>query len=215
MHERSVSSKMELLMLAEANLAAGTPETDASIEAYGRVEPTNAAMLATLARIQRGELDDATTRVETTVQLLQRDPWISLEILRRFMGSVRAIADNAPNFAPRLLAALDKPFSVYLLEADRLRTRLHIQTVVGPSTRCAEVFEPYGKNVPWEGPVLAFRNLCYEKTGHIQGPLAKAELIDFASHAETPFWPTTGGHAAPADDSPQPVPAASEATVTH
>ena len=79
----------------------------------------------------------------------------------------------------QLLAALEQPFAVSLLEELRWRTRARIASDLGDVAACVDAYELFEPHAPWEGKFLLARFRCYEQARHALMEAAKRDVQRF------------------------------------
>jgi len=89
------------------------------------------------------------------------------------------LAAGRPNLAPRVFSALDAPFSVYILDVDRLGALLRVAQGLPLATHCRAALEPLEPHIPWSLDALLYRRNCYEAIGDPRVGRARRDLDEY------------------------------------
>jgi hypothetical protein len=92
------------------------------------------------------------------------------------------IAQQEPQHAPKLYAAISEPFAVFLFNERRRATRCLLAQQIGPSPTAVAIFE-LEPHVPWDEQFLTVRRKAYVETNHPLAAKARRDLVDFLSKA--------------------------------
>lgn len=143
------------------------------------------AVLARLAARQ-GRAEEAVHLLERALIGLRTDPWPLYFLMERAMKLTQALGEEKPEFAPRLLAALDEPFSTLIFEEYRMELLVGLASRIGPE-RAAVYIERYEPNVLWTREFLEYRLLSYRAVKHPALALANRQLLQFIRNASPRF----------------------------
>jgi spermidine synthase len=187
----------DIAELALALAEGGDPAAEPWIERLRAYRATDAEILRGLSAWRRGDVDGAVLLLQQGFVACRTDPWVFQIIVQTAMRVAVDIASQDPAKGDLLFAALEQPFAVYVLQAERLTVRAMLDDAMG-GKRCVEtlsVVEPHG---PWTAKGLARRRHCYAAAHHPLAERADAELDEFLSHEPLPFDTDLPGMAAPA-----------------
>jgi hypothetical protein len=183
---RAPDAGTELTMVTEALVQAMDPAAQESIEKLAASQPTEAASLRARYHWRLGNLQEAAKDLELTYQRYREDPWPLPFMMRRSLSVAADIAARDPSLAPRLYEALVQPFSLRLLEDERVAALLGVASYVS-FEKYAEALSSIEPNVPWERALLSRRAQAYEKTRHPLAARAQRDLELFLKREPRPF----------------------------
>jgi spermidine synthase len=183
---RAPDAGTELTMVSEALVQAMDPAAQESIEKLAASQPTEAASLRARYHWRQGNLQEAVKDLELTYQRYREDPWPLPFVMRRSLSVAADIAARDPSLAPRLYDSLAQPFSLRLLEDERVAALLGIASYVS-FEKYAEALAGIEPNVPWERAILSRRAQAYEKTRHPLAARARRDLDRFQEREPRPF----------------------------
>jgi len=183
---RAPDAGTELTMVTEALVQAMDPSARESIEKLAASQPTEAASLRARYHWRQGNLQEAVKDLELTYQRYREDPWPLPFVMKRSLLVAADIAAREPSLAPRLYEALAQPFSLRLLEDERVAALLVVASYVS-FEKYAEALSGIEPNVPWERPLLSRRAQAYEKIRHPLAARARRDLELFLKREPRPF----------------------------
>ncbi|HKU44881.1 MAG TPA: fused MFS/spermidine synthase, partial [Polyangiales bacterium] len=172
---------IEQLALAEILAYQGQqPEFDAAVQAVATEQPTLAAAMRGVWLLNHGLHREGVDALTQALVQYRSDPWPLPGQMTRVLAHLQAMAPADPERVPHWVQTLSAPFSVFVNESARVRTRINIAFTLGPQNPvCIEVFgamEPY---VPWMEAVLDYRAKCYQAHGNALKETAAADLARF------------------------------------
>jgi predicted membrane-bound spermidine synthase len=170
-------SPLDTLLVGECLAAQSDPRTPAYVAGLRAADPVEADLLLGIWNVAAGHPADAAARLAAGFEAARAWPWTHRPLLRRAMLLTIRLAREEPAVASGLYAALARPFSVRLLEEDRLRARIDIARSAGRDDLCTDALAPFEGHIPWEDRFLAYRAACYQRTGN---PLRDEALDDLA-----------------------------------
>lgn len=177
----------ELAHVAEALADNGDDAAIALAETHRAQEPIEADAILARLFVRKGRHGDAAAALERAFLAYRRNPWPLLEVTRHALDTAAEVVAADRSYAPRLFAALEKPFANLLRNEWRLQRRLSIAAEMG---RCSPAmmtaladFEPH---VPWQRHVLALRATCYSGEARDR---AKDDLAKFDAAAPPALMP--------------------------
>jgi predicted membrane-bound spermidine synthase len=170
------ASLLEQWMDAEIRADRGEPDAELALADKNLLRgPTTDAILATLSWRQK-KWSEASRALLSMLDRLRDDPWPLLPPVERAMGLTLDLAARQPPMAVRLSHAIGQPFSVAMLEEQRLAMALDVAVFRLPSSDdCARILATLEPNVPWTASFLGARSHCYEQLKH---PLAYTAAED-------------------------------------
>jgi spermidine synthase len=177
----------ELAMVASALAEGGDERALPYIERLRTVEPVEAAVAAALLLWHQQRIPETARLLEMALRGYHHDPWPLPQIMRRAlrlavdMGSVDKAAGE------RLLAQLETPFAVSMLEDRRLRDALALAELVGFERHCRGLLAAWEPYFPWAEDALRLRVRCYERTGDARLDTARRELDRFLRTQPVPL----------------------------
>ena len=137
-------------------------------------QPAEADALTGILLYRKGSFGGAATLLSNALTRYREDPWPLLRIMESAITTMTEVARD-PQSADKVLDALSRSYSAYLLEAPRGRAYLAAAWEArkcGPATLTTlREFEP---NVPWTASVLQMRVVCYGAAG-LQAQAAQAQ----------------------------------------
>ncbi len=166
-------------LLAEAMAAAGHPATLDAIAAIREDQPV--AALACEARYYAalGHISPAISKIEEALRAYRQDPWPPDRMMGRALRLADYLSGRNPEARRALFHILEEPFALNLMADERLDLLLKVG--LADDGLCAEALahvEPY---TPWREDVLEQRVRCYERTGHPNLGMARADLEEFVA----------------------------------
>jgi predicted membrane-bound spermidine synthase len=170
-------SPLDTLLVGECLAAQSDPRTPAYAAGLRATNPVEADLLLGIWNVAGGHPGEAAARLTAGFAAARTWPWTHTPLLRRAMLLTIRLAREEPAVAPGLYAALSRPFSVRLLEEDRLRARIDIARSAGRDDLCTDALAPFEGHAPWEERFLTYRAACYQRTGN---PLREEALDDLA-----------------------------------
>jgi spermidine synthase len=195
-------SHLDLLLLAECLAGAGDPRLPEAAARVRAIEPTEADFLLARWHAAAGRRDEGARHLLAALAAFRTDPWPYAPLVRRTTPLAVRWSRQDRRLAAAFFEALSEPFAVRLLEQVRMIDRLEVARALDDERLCAEGLAPLEPNVPWEGRLLAYRLLCYERGGHPREPLARRDLARYL--ASSP--PSLAEGLAPGGPPPTPAP---------
>ena len=145
------------------------------------LQPAEADALTGILLYRKGSFGGAATLLNNALTRYREDPWPLLRIMEAAITTAAEVARDQQS-ADKVLDALSRSYSAYLLETPRRRAYLAAAWEArkcGPATLTAlREYEPY---VPWTASVLQMRAVCYAAAG-LQSQAAQAgeDLREFS-----------------------------------
>jgi spermidine synthase len=170
---------LELAMVAELLADAGDDSALIFIEQLRVLQPTEADVLLGRLRWRQGQFTDATDALVHGFSRYREDPWPWPRIMSGGLAAVLAVAERDRVAAGRLFETLRAPFSMFLLEQERLNALLKLLPQVGFEQFCAPTLAPLEPHVPWQQDFLLARLRCYQKVQHPLLGRAKSDVDEF------------------------------------
>jgi spermidine synthase len=179
---RPATSPFEAGLVAEGLAEAGDAAALPYIEAVADEHPIAAEVVRARLFFRQGSHEDAVAALERAFVAFRSDPWPAQRIMSGSLSLAEELAHARPDLAPRLFAALDAPFSVYVLDVNRLGALLRIVQLLPLATHCRLALEPLEANPPWSLDILLYRRSCYEATGDPRVGRARQDLEEFLAN---------------------------------
>ncbi len=143
---------------------------------------------AALARFywRTGEQELAFKALEEVFINLRTNPWPQKQAIKHSLVLVQEMSSTDKDLAKKLYGLLAEPFSVYILEFDRLGSLLTIAQNIDAHYVADAVgrFEPYPL---WDSEFLQTRLQAYQQTGNPLADRAQKDLDDFLIYAPERF----------------------------
>ncbi len=174
--DREPAQPADLLLVAESMAAAADDRAPAAAERLRPMHPAPAEVILARYRYETGELARATAHLESFFEILRDEPWLPAGLEHRVLQLADWIGQEDRGLALRLFAASEQPFAAGVAERNRRVLRLRLAASAGFEEHCVEAYEALEPHVPWEGPTLNNRLICYRENGHPLLDRARAEL---------------------------------------
>lgn len=182
---RTPTGPLEVGLLAEGLADEGDPAAVPFIEALAAEHPIQSDVVRARLLFRQSGHEAALTLLEHGLIAYRSDPWPVPKIMVGALDLAEELARDRPDLAPRVFEALDAPFSVYVLDADRLAARLRIGQALPAATHCRRALEPLEPFVPWNVEVLLYRRNCYQATGDPRLSQARRDLEEYLRNERT------------------------------
>lgn len=166
----------DLLLVGESMAAAGDDRAPEAAERLRPMLPGAAELVLARYRYETGELVRATTHLESSFEILRREPWLPAGLEHRLLQLADWIGQEDRQLALRLLTVTEEPFAAGVAERNRRVLRLRLAASAGFEEHCVEAYEALEPHVPWEEPTLNNRLICYRENDHPLLGRARAEL---------------------------------------
>jgi hypothetical protein len=189
---------LELAMIAEALATTGNPEAEKWARVLGTWQPAEGeAVLARLRFVQK-QYAEAAEHVANSLRYYRGTPWPLPDLMHRTVELSLSLTGADHATGPRLLGALDQPYSTGQMQQPRLATRYAIAyTLEGCSARTLQSLRALEPWVPWTRNVLETRADCYAKTNHPLAARAEREWQMYLAAEPEALAPTTTATAPP------------------
>ncbi len=140
--------------------------------------PLDADALAAILALRQMRADEAVAQLESLYLRLREDAMVVETVIERTLVAAAELVNSHPQHGPRLFRALSQPFSVYLLEQNRVEVLLSAaqKTNIESLAAAIELLEPHP---PWNATLLELRVATYEKTRHPRLARARRDLAEF------------------------------------
>ena len=171
----------EAAMVADLAAQAGAADARAAIERLRVFQQGEADAILADALVRQGNIDGATTALESAFQAFRTTPWAGFRYKLKALTLANTIAKVSPDAARRLFNALKEPFSVRAMEVDRLTTAAALARAVDFKGLCQPVVAATEPHVPWDFRFLSQRRDCYLLVGDARLAVATRELEEYLS----------------------------------
>jgi hypothetical protein len=178
-HPGEPSTTIEARALAEAAVGAKDPRAYAMVAKLAPRTPIDALALEAQLLERDGRFADAADRVERALVAYRTDPWATDALVWRAVRLTSALAHADHALAPRMLAAVSRPFAADQLHNARVEQELWAHGEVDGWEGCAGLYAQLEPDTPWNETDLKARRNCYAAVRDPRTPLAEAELARF------------------------------------
>jgi spermidine synthase/MFS family permease len=184
---RPPSDTVELAMMADAMADVMDDTAGALIERLRALQPVEADYALARLRWRQQRYEEAAQALEKALQALRRDPWPWPLMMERALELVATLSEAEPLLGARMLALLERPFAVGLLEHLRQKRRAELADRVEFPSRCVAAWDELEPHVPWDRAALLMRTRCYVATLDQRAELAAEELDQLTAGEPAPF----------------------------
>jgi hypothetical protein len=174
----------ETAILALAYASLGSDRARELADRLGAFRPVERDAIEAVLAWKRGRLAEAAVLIERTFRQLRSSPWGFSHATEFLFGLAVELARREPSQAPRLYAALGRPFAVYAHEERRLAAAHAIAGQLGPAA-LVETLRPFEPNVPWNETFLVRRLRIYEAANDPLQARARRDLQEFRRQAQS------------------------------
>lgn len=173
-------SPFEEVVLGESLAQLGDERAPALLPRVASLWPATGAAIEARFLLARGEHARSLEALARAAAGYRGDPWNPKAIMRRSLALGTELARAAPALVPQVFELFEPPWSVAILDRERIATLVDLATLAGPAfgARALASHEP---NVPWDERTLRLRAGWYAKTGHPLAARARRELAQFES----------------------------------
>jgi hypothetical protein len=161
--EKEPQGPNELALVAEVTADAGDERALAYVEALRQYQPAEADACLARLLLRLGSRPAALQALESAFEAYRRDPWPSPLVMQGGLDAALELAGQAPELAPRVLAALQPEFALRMLNEVRLEEAFLVGSEGEPGPACARLLEPVEPHVPFTKPWLEYRLRCYTR----------------------------------------------------
>ncbi|MEJ7735413.1 MAG: hypothetical protein WKG00_40280 [Polyangiaceae bacterium] len=184
---RPPRTMLEMEMAAEGAAVTGADDALALIQEVRAFQPTQADVYLANFHLVRGDTQGAAAALESAFRRYRTDPWPRPEVMGRALTLAAEVARRDAQAGPVLLEALRTPFSVDLLQHDRLKSITSLAFAIDFAGMCKEALRAFEPETPWQQNFLERRVACYQEVKDPLLPVAEAELEQFLGWAPTPL----------------------------
>jgi hypothetical protein len=183
--ERTGTTRVEALYLAEAAIQAHDPRTIGWLHALESTHPLESKALEAQWLAESERAPEAASALEAALVGYRSDPWVSSDVMSEAIGRALSIADADHALAPRMMALLEKPFVVEMGRERRLTGLIAVARSVEAWGSCADAYAQLEPDTPWSKWELQERLDCYRGVGDTRAAVAEREVGRFTSEAST------------------------------
>lgn len=173
-------------IISAALAEVGDPAAREVIDQLAMVWPLDAGVIRSRYLWRIGAHEAAAQRLQEVFVGLRTNPWIQSHFLELGLNHARDLAQDHPELAPQLLAALEPRFAVAVGNEQRLQTLLAIATVLGPQAT-VDVLHGLEPHVPWQPSLLAKRAELYDDLNDPRAERARRDLERFLEQSPEVF----------------------------
>ena len=168
--------KIERVALAEVLASRNDPAFLGQVAFFEEQWPATAAFIRARFASNGDDAGKITKELVTGFTLLRESCWEVESVTTKSLDYVAPFVAKNPEYAEEIYRALEKPFSLNMLEHPRLQLLLQIAQTIG-SEKMAETYaKHFEPNVSWEFPFLFKRMQSYLVT---KNPLLDRAVDDF------------------------------------
>ncbi len=179
-------SPTETVIVATVMAASGDRDSMRLIGQVREFLPVEADALASLFFWKTEKVSKAHAYLTRAFTAYRTDPWPDPVIMNRILQLTADIAKKHPEFSRHLFSLLSEPFSIYMLNQNRLNTLYTIAALID-SQHGREAIRKFEPHVPWQEDFLKYRYVCYRDTGDPHARKAKADYQTFMKNAGKGF----------------------------
>jgi len=183
--ERPPTSITELALVAEGLANAGDDAARPVIEQLSRTHPLEARVHLARLHLRKGARSEATALLAEAFVMLRVDPWPPQLVMSRALDLAREIGAGGGPEARALFDALERPFTVMILEGARKLSRETIARALPDEDLCVRAWSELEPHVPWDRDLLDARRTCYARWNH---PLAHQAARDLDAFDACVGW---------------------------
>lgn len=177
---------LELTMLGEALADGGNAVTPPLVEAVRPAQPAEADAILARFYWSQGKYTECFEATAAAIKRYREDPWPLTNVMQRLLAIAAALPTKNAELAAPLFELLSPPFTLSLLDEERLLTRLLVARFLG-TARVAEALQALEPDFPWRGDLLEERARVYAQVGDPRAALAARDLRAFREH-EAPVF---------------------------
>lgn len=178
------SAPLEQVMAALALARAGDSLALPLLPRVAETWPATAAAIRAQLFATRGEVDKAFGALSAAIAGFRVDPWNPTIVMRETLELGERLAMSDPRLAGAVFDLLDQPFSVRLLDQERISRLMNVAMAID-CRRGERVLSQIEPNVPWVRPILEFRASCYEATRNPLAGRARQDLTEYSALEES------------------------------
>jgi hypothetical protein len=166
-------------------LAYAVTGNDKARELISRLQvdcPADAAILTAVLAYRQQRYAEAADLAIAAIEKLRTDATVIPQLVEHALRIPAQLVEKEPQHAAKLLAALDAPLAVYMLEERRLLVRIALAQRLSAEATAGAIFamEPH---VPWNQSILEMRKAAYEAVNHPLAGRARQEALILRRHA--------------------------------
>jgi len=165
---------VETTLVAEGLADAADARALPFIETVGRVVPAEGDALRARLLYRQGRVQESVDALERGLLALRADPWPAPAVMANAIALAVEVATVRRETGPRLFAALERPFSVSTMEAERLNALFRIAQALPVEPYCRAAIEGLDRPPFWNLDFLLYRRNCHEATGDARAASAAA-----------------------------------------
>jgi spermidine synthase len=187
--EKEPSGPNELALVAEVAADAGEERALGYVEALRAYQPAEADACLGRLLLRRGAHEAALEALEAAFSAYRTDPWPSPLVMQGALDAALELAGQKPEMAPRVLASLQAPFALQMLDDVRVEEAFLVGSMDEPGEGCARLLEPVEPHVPFTKEWLAYRVRCYAREDDPRLVAASADLARFEAREKETLLP--------------------------
>jgi len=169
------SGPVELAMAAEALADGGDEMALAHSRRLREFQPAEADAVAARFLWSQGKWKECYLAAAAAFQRYRSDPWPSPLVMERLIAVVVDLPSKDVELAPPVYDLLAAPFSLRLLDEERMLARVTVAEYLTPD-KAAEALQALEPHFPWQPELLELRARIYEETGNPRAAIARREL---------------------------------------
>ncbi len=169
---------LELAMVGEALAEVADPRSLVYADKLRPIAPVEAEAIRARFLLRTDRATEAADALVNVYKAIYEDPWPLHKIMVRAIKLAQDLAAEHRDQAPKLLAAMSRPFAVGMHEEVRAEMAIDLASKVS-SEAAVPYLEAYEPNVIWTEEFLTFRAQAYRATEHPRARLAERQLAEF------------------------------------
>jgi predicted membrane-bound spermidine synthase/tetratricopeptide (TPR) repeat protein len=178
----------EILIVAEALADQGVELSEKYITQLMKYWPLTAEAVRARLYWRKGDRQKAFQAIEKVLTEFRTNPWAQKEVMIHTLFLAREMAEYSDKITIRkLYELLSEPFSLYILDAQRLKTLNEIALKMDDPKYIADVIMRFEPNPPWNKDFLTNRLKAYRSTGNPMLKQAEEDLRTFMHNAPERF----------------------------
>jgi spermidine synthase len=187
--DREPEGPNELALVAEVTADAGDERALPLVEALRAYQPAEADACLGRLLLRLGSHEAALAALESAFAAYRRSPWPSPLVMQGALDAALELAGQRPDLAPRVLASLEEPFALGMLNELRVEEAFLVGSLRPPGADCARLLAPVEPHVPFTRAWLEYRLQCFSATDDARLVSAFDDLRRFEARAPEALLP--------------------------
>lgn len=180
------SGPLELVMVGEALADGGDARAATYALELREFQPAEADAVLSRYLWTQQKWEACFVAAAAAFERLRSDPWPLMPVMRRLLAVIEDLSARDRGFAVRACELLARPFSVGMLDEERVMARIDVCQRV-EAANAAEAYRAIEPNVPWQAQILEGRAQAYAGAGDPLAAAARADVEAFWKREPRPF----------------------------